>query len=147
MREFFAKNISQTRKIAGRFSKILNGQDTVGFWGSLGSGKTTFIKGIAGSFGIPQKNVTSGSFVILRRYQGEIPIYHVDLYRTAASQIPDEVYEAIFEKKGLILIEWAERIDITCEYFKIFIELISLDSRKITIDACGGSLKRRLNKL
>ena len=147
MRNFIVSNIKQTYKLARRFSCILSNHDIVGFCGRLGSGKTTFIKVVAECFGIPKNNIISGSFVILNQYQAKFPIYHVDLYRLNSSQIPDEIYEIISDKNGLVLIEWADRLSIPSEYFKVQLDFLSLNSRKITIDADGNNLKKRLNKI
>lgn len=147
MKEFYSKNLIQTLKIADRFSKVLNQQDVVAFYGTLGSGKTTFIKGIARNFGVMSRRVSSSSFVILREYKGKIPIYHVDLYRLSNRQIPDEVYECIYEKRGLVLIEWADKISIEREHYQITMDFVSLDKRKISIKTRTNSKNRLLKKL
>lgn len=147
MRKFQSKSISQSFKIADRFSKILNDEDTVAFYGKLGSGKTTFIKRIAKNFGVPSNKVSSSSFVILREYNGNIPIFHVDLYRLNSRQIPDEVYECVYEKKGLVLIEWADKIRIDREHYKVSIDFLSLNERKISIKAEDYTKKKLLKKI
>ena len=47
--------------------------------GDLGSGKTVFTKGLAHAMGID--SVTSPTFNIVKEYEGELPLYHMDLYR------------------------------------------------------------------
>ncbi|MBN2119909.1 MAG: tRNA (adenosine(37)-N6)-threonylcarbamoyltransferase complex ATPase subunit type 1 TsaE [Candidatus Omnitrophica bacterium] len=147
MKKFVTKNLGQTLVLARKFSRILSKGDVVGFQGRLGAGKTTFIKGIAESFAIKPDEVTSSSFVILKEHRGRLPLYHVDLYRLNSRQIPDEVFELISDKKGLVLIEWADKIEIKGACFKIHIELKSLTSRKITISANTAGLMKKLSKL
>ena len=48
--------------------------------GELGSGKTVFTKGIANALGIDE-SITSPTFTIIKEYDGELPLYHMDVYR------------------------------------------------------------------
>ena len=48
--------------------------------GELGSGKTVFTKGIANALGI-KETITSPTFSIIKEYEGELPLYHMDVYR------------------------------------------------------------------
>ena len=47
--------------------------------GDLGSGKTVFTKAFAHAMGIV--DVTSPTFNIIKEYVGELPLYHMDVYR------------------------------------------------------------------
>ena len=91
--------------------------------GELGSGKTVFTKGIANALGIDE-SVTSPTYTIIKEYDGELPLYHMDVYRLDGNA--DGVgIEEYFTKGGVVVIEWAdtikdilpeERLDI---YFKV----------------------------
>ena len=49
--------------------------------GELGSGKTMFVKGLANALGI-EETITSPTFTIIKEYlYGELPLYHLDVYR------------------------------------------------------------------
>lgn len=76
--------------------------------GELGSGKTMFVKGIANALGINEV-ITSPTFNIIKEYNGELPLYHLDVYRLdeASNDIGIEEY---FSKGGIVVIEWAENI-------------------------------------
>lgn len=76
--------------------------------GELGSGKTMFVKGIANALGINEV-ITSPTFNIIKEYEGELPLYHLDVYRLdeASNDIGIEEY---FSKGGIVVIEWAENI-------------------------------------
>lgn len=80
--------------------------------GDLGAGKTTFVKGIAKSLGISEREVSSPTFSYLNIYQGKIPIYHFDLYRlrSAAEFCALGFDEYLQSEKGILCIEWAEKI-------------------------------------
>ena len=146
-KEYTARSLRETAGIAHDLGGILYPGDVVLLKGTLGAGKTTFIKHIAERFGVDKNEITSGSFVIFREHKGRIPLYHVDLYRVESRAIPDEVYEAIYSKAGLTLIEWAEKISISECYFTISLSMLTLQSRKITITASSQSLKERLHNL
>ncbi|MCI9234320.1 MAG: tRNA (adenosine(37)-N6)-threonylcarbamoyltransferase complex ATPase subunit type 1 TsaE [Bacilli bacterium] len=76
--------------------------------GELGSGKTIFTKGIANALGIEQ-NITSPTFTIIKEYDGELPLYHMDVYRLNGN-IDGIGIEEYFYKGGVVVIEWAETI-------------------------------------
>lgn len=91
--------------------------------GELGSGKTMFTKGIANALGI-KDNITSPTFNIIKEYDGELPLYHMDVYRLDGNTEGIGI-EEYFNKGGVVVIEWAdtisdilpeERLDI---YFKV----------------------------
>jgi tRNA threonylcarbamoyladenosine biosynthesis protein TsaE len=83
----------------------------VAFYGELGSGKTTMIKGVAAGLGV-EETVRSPSFVIVTEYRGRVPVYHIDLYRLdAGSAFEDIGLEDYFAGDGVCLVEWAERAE------------------------------------
>ena len=47
--------------------------------GDLGSGKTVFTKAFASAMTIPE--ISSPTFNIIKEYNGELPLYHMDMYR------------------------------------------------------------------
>lgn len=76
--------------------------------GELGSGKTIFTKGIANALGIDQ-NITSPTFTIIKEYDGELPLYHMDVYRLNGN-VDGIGIEEYFNKGGVVVVEWAETI-------------------------------------
>ncbi|OYD14900.1 tRNA (adenosine(37)-N6)-threonylcarbamoyltransferase complex ATPase subunit type 1 TsaE [candidate division WOR-3 bacterium JGI_Cruoil_03_51_56] len=111
MAVFHTASAAETINLGRRFAARLKVKDVVAFYGELGSGKTTMIKGIAGGLGVNEV-VKSPSFVIITEYQGRVPVYHIDLYRISK---PNELegfdLEEYFEAEGVCLIEWAERAE------------------------------------
>ncbi len=82
------------------------------FYGDLGTGKTTFTRGLVESLpGGGQAEVSSPSFTLCNSYPTTPPVIHCDLYRSEGA-LPDEVDEALDAESGLVLVEWAERIAI-----------------------------------
>ena len=77
--------------------------------GDLGSGKTVFTKGFANALGIDE-NITSPTFNIIKEYtSGEMPLYHMDVYRLDGKMNGLDI-EEYYTKKGVTIIEWADMI-------------------------------------
>ena len=83
------------------------------FFGELGAGKTTLIKGFVGAateFSVD--DVSSPTFTYLNIYEGEKPVYHFDLYRLNSSEeFMAMGFDDFFEAGGFCCVEWAERIE------------------------------------
>lgn len=106
--------------------------------GDLGVGKTVFSKGFATGLGIIE-HITSPTFTIVQEYEGEMPLYHFDMYRI---EDPDELemigYEDYFFGEGVCLVEWAnnvpDAIPDTAKWITIEKDLEQgFDYRKITM--------------
>ena len=76
--------------------------------GELGSGKTVFTKGIANALGI-NESITSPTYTIIKEYDGELPLYHMDVYRLDGNTEGVGI-EEYFTKGGVVVIEWADTI-------------------------------------
>ena len=79
-RKIICKTIDDTFNLASEVAKYLHADSSLALVGDLGSGKTTFVKGLARGFGITQV-VNSPSFNIFNIYHGEVTLLHVDAYR------------------------------------------------------------------
>ncbi len=71
---------AETEALAARLAEALEPGDVVLIAGELGAGKTTFVRGACRALGITGR-VTSPTFTIGRRYEGRVPVPHLDLYR------------------------------------------------------------------
>jgi tRNA threonylcarbamoyladenosine biosynthesis protein TsaE len=132
---------AETKKIAAAFAKKLKDKEVICFFGDLGAGKTTFIQGLALGLGITQR-VNSPTFIIMRRYPFirhdlQIFFYHADLYRIENSKQAESIgLKEIFEmEKGIICIEWSERIQdiLPKERWEITLKDEGEDKREIKI--------------
>ena len=78
--------------------------------GDLGTGKTVFTKGFAQALEVKEE-VTSPTFTIIKEYtSGEMPLYHMDVYRLDG-KVEDLGLEEYYNKKGITIIEWADMIE------------------------------------
>ena len=104
--------------------------------GELGAGKTTLVQGIARGLGIDPKEIISPTFVLIREHNGRIPLYHIDAYRITD---PKELLEVglleYFEKPGLTIIEWGEKVRALApvDALEIHLEISQGDERRIRL--------------
>ena len=100
--------------------------------GELGSGKTVFTKGLANALGITE-SVTSPTFTIIKEYtDGEMPLFHMDVYRLDGDTEGVGI-EEYFEKKGIVVIEWAKTIKEILPEERLEIKFKILDENKRTL--------------
>ena len=101
----------ETQNIGKELAKKLGPNSVVAFFGDLGTGKTTMIKGIVEHLGISPNEVSSPTFVYLNIYQAQLPIYHFDLYRIKnEKEFLAMGLDEFLEAGGICFIEWAEQI-------------------------------------
>ncbi len=137
MEKYITKNDEETKQVAGKIiEKYLDKKTIVIFLsGELGAGKTVFVKGLARKLGI-QKEVESPTFIFVREYHSEIPLYHFDLYRINNTDELDELgFFDYLEKNGIIAIEWAEKAEgLITPDLKIQIKKVGKNEREIVLE-------------
>lgn len=127
-----SKSPEETIKLGQRIASGIKKGDVIGFTGELGSGKTTMIKGIVKY--LTGKEATSPSFVLINEYPGKIPVFHFDLYRLRCKIDMESIGWEEYLDKGLVLIEWADRIKDILPAKTIFVKIFIINGkRKITI--------------
>ena len=79
---FISRSTEETIELGRRLAKLVRPGDVIALTGELGTGKTYLTKGIAHGLGVPAEEfVRSASFVLVNRYNGTCPIWHIDAYR------------------------------------------------------------------
>jgi len=102
----------ETRELGARFAADLKPGDILALNGPLGSGKTCFVQGIARGLGVTERYITSPTFVLIREYQGRIPLYHIDLYRLAPGiEIGMLGLDEYLDGDGITAIEWPKKME------------------------------------
>ncbi|OGH21625.1 MAG: tRNA (adenosine(37)-N6)-threonylcarbamoyltransferase complex ATPase subunit type 1 TsaE [Candidatus Levybacteria bacterium RIFCSPHIGHO2_01_FULL_41_15] len=155
---FITNNSKETQRLAESFifrSEILLRRTKTprvfALFGELGSGKTTFVQGLAKGLGI-KKRIISPTFIIVRNYKIRNKIYdlpagkaglrfknffHVDLYRLESKNDIEGLglEEIINDSENIIAIEWAEKIKslLPKNRYDIRFEHLSQNKRKIII--------------
>jgi tRNA threonylcarbamoyladenosine biosynthesis protein TsaE len=110
-------NSKQTQEFALNFAKDLKGGDILCLYGDLGSGKTTFVQGLARGLGI-NRRIISPTFIIVRHYMVKPKTHnfktfcHIDLYRTGEKSdlLGLGINEIIEDKNNIVAVEWAEKL-------------------------------------
>lgn len=135
--EFTTSQPSETIGFAKRLAKLLKPQDVITLEGDLGAGKTTFTKGLAEGLNI-KKTVNSPTFTIIKEYIGDLPLYHMDVYRLEDSY-EDLGFDEYFEGNGVTVVEWAHLIEeqLPDERLTIHIKHGQNDTRTIHLEPRG----------
>ena len=103
---------AEVEGVARKMVPLVEKHRVLAFWGSMGVGKTTFIKGLCKVLGV-EEQVTSPSFAIVNEYEGVEGrvIFHFDFYRLKeVNEVFDMGYEDYFFSNHICLIEWPEKI-------------------------------------
>jgi tRNA threonylcarbamoyladenosine biosynthesis protein TsaE len=109
--EHFTRSATETVELGRALASKLEAGDVVAFYGELGAGKTTMIKGVAAGLGASEV-IRSPSFVIVTEYRGRVPVYHIDMYRLTQGGGSAELgLDDYLCGNGVCLVEWAERIE------------------------------------
>lgn len=115
MKTYLTKSAEETIALGKKTGQNLQKGEIVCLYGELGSGKTTFIQGLAAGLGI-DKRLISPTFIILRTYeiknQTSKTLCHVDLYRIHSE---DDIKgigldEIIKNGEDIVAVEWAEKL-------------------------------------
>jgi tRNA threonylcarbamoyladenosine biosynthesis protein TsaE len=97
-------SINDMNQLAESIAKRLTKGSVIGLAGDLGSGKTTFAKALARHLGV-FSTVNSPTFALLKIYQGQLPFYHIDVYRLEQSHYDPALDDYIYGD-GVCVIEW-----------------------------------------
>ena len=133
-------SVAMTDQLAEIIGKVARPGDNLVLTGDLGAGKTTLTKGIAKGLGIVQM-IKSPTYTIIREYtQGKMPLYHMDIYRVAASGA-DLGLDEYFEGDGLSVIEWGNLLEdaLPEDYLELIIEKsdTELEKRYVKFQSYG----------
>ncbi len=104
-REVVTHSPEQTRALGREVGKSLARGAVLLLFGELGSGKTTFAKGVGDACGVTAM-VKSPTFALMQRYRGTPDLIHIDLYRQGEDAALDDL--ALDEGAGelITLVEW-----------------------------------------
>ena len=105
--EVVSSSPEETERVAGRLAVELVPGDVVTVAGELGSGKTTFVRGACRALGV-EGPVTSPTFTIGHRYEGRVPISHLDLFRYATVSPPEWGDLEPYFDGAVVFVEWPE---------------------------------------
>ncbi|MCK5832906.1 tRNA (adenosine(37)-N6)-threonylcarbamoyltransferase complex ATPase subunit type 1 TsaE [bacterium] len=134
--EIITHSAEESLQFGKKIAEKLSPGDVVAFYGGLGVGKTTMIKGMARAFGIDSTEVSSPTFALIHEYPGVKTIYHIDLYRLdKKEEIAQLGLWELFDGEGISLVEWAEKGELFLPERTIRVNIQSLgdNERKIVV--------------
>jgi tRNA threonylcarbamoyladenosine biosynthesis protein TsaE len=152
-------SFEETQKLGEEFAQNLQGGEVLALYGDLGSGKTTFMQGLAKGLGVT-RNINSPTFIIMRTYDinrhsglsriysetdsgapqndgSEIKnLYHVDLYRIENEKDVEGLglVELLNDPQNIVAIEWPDKVKNILPEKRISIYFKYVDEDKRTID-------------
>lgn len=108
-RRYHSNSEEETIQIGREIARGLPRKCVVLLIGNLGAGKTTITKGIVQELGAASPDeVTSPTFTLIHEYSPSV--CHIDLYRLdTPAEVASLGLDDLFDRDGVILIEWGER--------------------------------------
>ncbi|MBN1392912.1 MAG: tRNA (adenosine(37)-N6)-threonylcarbamoyltransferase complex ATPase subunit type 1 TsaE [Sedimentisphaerales bacterium] len=144
-----SNSAEETIEFGRRAGSQLKGGEVIAICGTLGSGKTHLIKGIAEGAGAAEsKKVTSPTFVIINEYirlrqgydgqEGRLEIYHIDAYRLESmAEFEMLGFDDYCQPWSVVLIEWADKVEAALknvDYVRVELSHAGESKRKIHIE-------------
>jgi len=135
----------ETIKAGEKLGHLLKKGMTVLLEGELAAGKTTFTKGIGKALHI-HSVINSPTFTILKIYEGDLTLYHIDAYR-----LENNDYDLGFEEyadEGITVIEWPQYYaHLPEEYLSIHFRYIDENQREITFSGKGEQYEKIVKEM
>src|SRR5918912_720395 len=108
--ELQAASEADTRAVGAALAGLLGPGDVVGLTGDLGAGKTRLVQGAIAALGV-EDPVLSPTFMLVREYDGDPPVHHVDAYRLSGPlELEDLGLEDVLSPDAVVFVEWADRV-------------------------------------
>jgi len=139
-----------TDALARRVADVLEPGDVVLLAGDLGTGKTTFTRGIARGLGVAEP-VVSPTFTLAREYRGRLRLVHTDVYRLdRVQELIDLGLEDLAGDDAVTVVEWGDVVSgqFARDRLEVRLEFVSDDDRRqITLAPLGVSWTARVDRL
>ena len=133
--KFSINSLSEIDAVAKDFLAAVGDKRHFAFYGSMGAGKTTFIKAVCEQLGTTDI-VSSPTFAIINEYASAAGrIFHFDFYRIKNLEEAYNLgYEDYFFGNEYCFVEWPEKIqDILPEHFTI-VKITAVDDNRREIE-------------
>jgi tRNA threonylcarbamoyladenosine biosynthesis protein TsaE len=130
-----SESADETEAAGAELAGGLKPGDVVLVQGEMGSGKTTFVRGAARALGVSGP-ITSPTFVIGHRYDGRVPVAHLDLHRlsTLAGEDPGLLDDYV-DAATIAFVEWPEVAESELDAaVRVRLEHLGGDRRRIEVE-------------
>lgn len=140
---------AETEELGKVLGGILQPGDLFFLSGELGSGKTLLVRGV--TLGLSSgETATSPTFALIHRYEGKLPLYHLDLYRLSGPEdLAPLALEEILEEEAAMMIEWGEPAKdlLSPNYMQVVFARGEQEEERILSFRPRGERYRRINHL
>lgn len=132
-------SLADTERLAKLLSGEISGGTVILLSGDLGSGKTTFSQFLGKYLGV-KRHMTSPTFNIIKSYNADVKLHHMDCYRLEDSE-EDLGFDEYFNDTDIALVEWPQFIAefLPEDAIKINIQYENENERLVTIEATGDN--------
>ena len=132
------ESLASIHQTAKEFIAAMGEKKVFLFYGSMGAGKTTFIRAICEELGV-KESINSPTFAIINEYKSGVgePIFHFDFYRiNKEEEAFDFGYEDYFYSENLCFVEWPEKIEnlLPEDAVKVTIQELQDGSREVMLE-------------
>jgi len=138
-----------TKAIGAALAGLLDPGDVVGLAGDLGAGKTRLVQGAAAALGVDDP-VLSPTFMLLREYDGDLPVHHVDAYRLAGPvELEDLGLDEVLAADAVAFVEWADRVAAALpeSWLELILHIRDDDTREVDVRPHGPAWAARAEEL
>jgi tRNA threonylcarbamoyladenosine biosynthesis protein TsaE len=138
-----------TKAIGAALAGLLDPGDVVGLAGDLGAGKTRLVQGAAAALGV-EDPVLSPTFMLLREYDGDLPVHHVDAYRLAGPvELEDLGLDEVLPPDAVAFVEWADRVAAVLpeSWLELVLYIRDDDTREVHVRPHGPAWAARAREL
>jgi tRNA threonylcarbamoyladenosine biosynthesis protein TsaE len=145
----WSQDEATTRAIGAALAGVLGPGDVVGLNGDLGAGKTRLVQGAADALGA-EGPVLSPTFMLVREYDGDPPVHHVDAYRLSGPlELEDLGLEDVLSADAVVFVEWADRVAAALpeSWLELILSFGNDDDREIEVHPHGEAWTGRRGRL
>ena len=147
---FVTNGPADTKEFARELAAACRPDDVIGLCGTLGSGKTTLVKGLARGLSVDEtRQVISPTFMLMRSYPGRLDLHHFDAYRLSGGDEMDAIgAEEVFASGGVSVVEWADHVEdcLPPDHFVLRITVEGAERRRFELSAMGQQSRSRLQE-
>jgi tRNA threonylcarbamoyladenosine biosynthesis protein TsaE len=127
-KELIISDLVEMKKFAEKVGKEVFPGFLLCLEGDLGAGKTTFTKFFGKKIGI-EDVINSPTFTIMKIYEGNLDLFHMDVYRLQGIGADYDLEEYIYGE-GVCVVEWYKNIIDSLPQEKLVIEIEIIDATK-----------------
>ena len=144
------QSVDDNRALAAEIAGLAAPGDLLVLAGDLGTGKTAFAQGFAQGLGVDEQ-VTSPAFILVRTYEGRLPLVHLDVYRLDTMQeLVDLGIAELLDEGAVTLVEWGDAVTpaLPADFLEVRLEVTEApDDRLLTIRSVGPAWPPRADAL